>query len=91
MVKNMSIDKSIEEFELWFESMYGRKPIPSTKNGDKPHTSYYMTMFADGAWKGWKESSQRYIEKISDLEIENRNLQEKIQILLSKLDSRLLP
>ena len=55
----MTKDEALKlEFEEWFEKQYGHKPMPNTKHADKPHPSVYMTMFADGAWRGWKASKE---------------------------------
>jgi hypothetical protein len=56
-----------KEFEEWFERQYGKKPIPSPKNGDKPHTNTYMTMFADGADKGWQACQSLNDKRIQQL------------------------
>ena len=50
------------QFEAWFESQYKRKPCPNVKANDEPHDSTYMTMFADGAWKGWLAAYKIYGE-----------------------------
>lgn len=56
-----------KEFEEWFEGQYGKKPMPSPKNGDEPHTNTYMTMFADGADKGWKACQSLNDKRIQQL------------------------
>ena len=60
------INQIKNEFESWFERQYSRKPTPSSKSGDLPHTSSYMTMFADGAWKGWQANAIFQSQKSSD-------------------------
>lgn len=66
-----------EDFESWFERLYGRKPQPSAKQGDLPHTTVYMTMFADGAFRGWaahKELTKALEEEVVKLRAENVKL-----------------
>ena len=56
-----------KDFEEWFERQYGKKPMPSPKNGDEPHTNTYMTMFADGADKGWQACQSLNDKRIQQL------------------------
>jgi hypothetical protein len=57
-----------EAFSEWFEKQYGAKPQPSPKKGDISHSSVYMTMFADGAYKGWQAAQQQSTGEIAELE-----------------------
>jgi hypothetical protein len=56
-----------EAFSEWFEKQYGAKPQPSPKKGDISHSSVYMTMFADGAYKGWQAAQQQSSETNASL------------------------
>lgn len=68
----MNKDEALKmEFEAWFKKQYGHKPMPNTKNGDEPHPSVYMTMFADGAWKGWKASKEALEQPSEEIGEEN--------------------
>ena len=65
----MNKDEALNmEFEEWFENQYKHKPMPNPKQGDEPHTSVYMTMFADGAWKGWKACKEALASNCEALE-----------------------
>lgn len=57
-----------EKFEAWFEQQYGKKPMPSPKHGDEPHNSVYMTMYADGAHRGWQACAEQKDAVIENLE-----------------------
>lgn len=56
-----------KEFEEWFENMYGKKPMPIPRNGDDPHESVYMTMFADGASRSWQACQSLNDKRIQQL------------------------
>ncbi len=56
-----------KEFEEWFESQYGKKPMPSPKNGDEPHDNTYMTMFADGAYRGYEAAYKKLEQKLLNM------------------------
>lgn len=55
-------------FEKWFEKQYGAKPQPNPKKGDAPHSSIYMTMFADGAYRGYIAATAEANRRIDALE-----------------------
>lgn len=71
-----------KEFEEWFESQYGKKPMPSPKNGDEPHTNTYMTMFADGANKGWQACQSLNDKRIQQLLAVIEKKDEALKLLL---------